>query len=274
MHEPPASIREGTAAAARASWTAAYGECLSQMRRDGALARSFAIATVAGLFLAFIGPFGTVTGTLVQRIVFWMVLVEGGTALGVGVSAATLVSTDRLRDRPYRVAVVAALAMTLPFTGAVLAMAAWVFPERHIGWLNVALPALLLCLVMNGVNALAHRQPAETHARMAQAGPVRFLERLPPRLRGADLHAVEAEDHYLRLHTSKGQDLILLRLADAIAELDGIEGARTHRSWWVAKAAVTGVRRGDGRATLTLASGAEAPVSRSYARALREAGWF
>ncbi len=65
-----------------------------------------------------------------------------------------------------------------------------------------------------------------------------------------------------------------MRLADAVPELEGIEGARTHRSWWVAKAAVADARRGDGRAVLTLKNGAEAPVSRSYAGALREAGWF
>lgn len=85
---------------------------------------------------------------------------------------------------------------------------------------------------------------------------------------------MESEDHYLRLHTSKGQDLILLRLSDAVAELEGIEGAQTHRSWWVARDAVEHARRGDGRATLTLKCGVEAPVSRAYARALREAGWY
>ena len=89
-----------------------------------------------------------------------------------------------------------------------------------------------------------------------------------------DLWAVEAEDHYLRLHTSRGQDLILMRLADAIVELEGIEGARTHRSWWVARDAVVAAERADGRATLTLTGGAKAPVSRAYVKPLREAGWF
>jgi DNA-binding LytR/AlgR family response regulator len=65
-----------------------------------------------------------------------------------------------------------------------------------------------------------------------------------------------------------------MRLADALAELEGLEGAQVHRSWWVARAAVTGARRGEGRATLTLKNGALAPVSRTYARALREAGWY
>jgi DNA-binding LytR/AlgR family response regulator len=111
---------------------------------------------------------------------------------------------------------------------------------------------------------------------MTAAGPnpPKFLERLPLKLRGGEVWAVEAEDHYLRLHTSKGQDLILMRLADAVAELEGIEGAQVHRSWWVARDAITDAKRGDGRATLTLKDGAEVPVSRTYAGLLRERGWI
>jgi DNA-binding LytR/AlgR family response regulator len=133
---------------------------------------------------------------------------------------------------------------------------------------------LVVTTAMTALNYLVQKKPEETHAAAADAAPPRFLDRLPTKLRGAELYAVEAEDHYLRLHTSKGQDLILMRLSDAVAELEGIEGARTHRSWWVAKGAVTGARRGDGRATLSLKGGAEAPVSRAYAGALRAAGWY
>jgi DNA-binding LytR/AlgR family response regulator len=65
-----------------------------------------------------------------------------------------------------------------------------------------------------------------------------------------------------------------MRLSDAVAELEGIEGARTHRSWWVARDAVTRVEREEGRARLILVDGAAAPVSRAGVRVLREAGWF
>ena len=101
-----------------------------------------------------------------------------------------------------------------------------------------------------------------------------FLDRMPDKLRGGEIYAVEAQDHYLRLHTSRGQDLILMRLADALGELEGLEGAQVHRSWWVAKTAIAQAARGNGRATITLKNGAVARVSRTYARALREAGWI
>jgi DNA-binding LytR/AlgR family response regulator len=63
-------------------------------------------------------------------------------------------------------------------------------------------------------------------------------------------------------------------MADALRELHGVEGAQTHRSWWVARAAVRSVKKSGGRIALTLPNGREALVSRAYARDLRNARWF
>ena len=71
-----------------------------------------------------------------------------------------------------------------------------------------------------------------------------------------------------------GSDLVLLRMSDALRELAGLDGTRTHRSWWVARDAVESTRRDGDRIVLVLKGGAEAPVSRPNVRALREAGWF
>ena len=137
---------------------------------------------------------------------------------------------------------------------------------------NVIWDTTLFCVGASVLAMLAMRgvRPA---GKAAAAAP-KFLERLPLKLRGGELWAVEAEDHYLRLHTSLGQDLILLRLADAIAELEGVEGAQVHRSWWVSRDAIAEAERGDGRATLTLKDGSQVPVSRTYAKALRAKNWI
>jgi DNA-binding LytR/AlgR family response regulator len=127
---------------------------------------------------------------------------------------------------------------------------------------------------MVAINLLVQRRPLETHAEIAPARPAPILARLPLKLRAATLYAVEAEDHYIRLHTSAGSDLVLLRFSDALAELQGIEGAQVHRSWWVARDAVSSSRRVDGRLVLVLRNGTETPVSRTFTRALKEDGWL
>jgi DNA-binding LytR/AlgR family response regulator len=93
------------------------------------------------------------------------------------------------------------------------------------------------------------------------------------KFRTATVYAVSAEDHYLRIHTSAGEHMVLMRLGDAMRELAGLEGLQTHRSWWVAKQGLADAAKGDGRLVLKLKSGAEAPVSRTYQKAVKEAGW-
>jgi hypothetical protein len=64
------------------------------------------------------------------------------------------------------------------------------------------------------------------------------------------------------------------RQAQAIAGLKDIEGVQTHRSWWVARAAITGVVEDGRNLRLQLVGGLEAPVSRSRVGLLRQAGWL
>ena len=97
------------------------------------------------------------------------------------------------------------------------------------------------------------------------------LSRLPLDKRGR-LICLSSEDHYTRVRTDKGEELILIRLADAIAEAAPMAGLRVHRSHWVASAQVTSAtRKGDG-ATLTLSQGDDIPVSRFHMTAIRDAG--
>ena len=263
MRETAPQVRGRLRAAVGASWTATDW------------ARSCAIATGVGVFLTFAGAFGTGGAPFPIRLAYWVGTMLGGTALSWAIHTP-LSRLAMSKRRPWIMLGIGILIMSTLFTGVVWAVSTVLMgpgvrlpsPAAYFG------PVLLVSVAMAALSLMAQRQPLETHAHGADAPAPRFLERLPGRLRGTELHAVQAEDHYLRLHTDRGSDLILMRLADAIAELDGLEGAQTHRSWWVAKQAVERARRSDGRAVLTLKSGVEAPVSRTYVRALREEGWF
>jgi DNA-binding LytR/AlgR family response regulator len=239
--------------------------------------RGLGVALGAGVVLALTGAFGTMGLPLWLRFAYWMPII----LLGAGWAHLCAGRVERLVDmdeRPWLTVATLSAAITGPVVVMVWLFTGLVFegriypPVRLVGFIG---PVLVVTIALSAINVfLGRAAPVQTHAAGGEAAPARFLERLPPRLRGATLHAVQAEDHYLRLHTDRGSDLILMRLSDAVAELEGLEGARTHRSWWVSRDAVRGVSRGDGRAVLTLDGGVSAPVSRRYARALREAGWY
>jgi LytTr DNA-binding domain len=222
---------------------------------------------------AVIGLSGAARG--VGDLLAWCIETVFGVAIGI-VVARRLVPQAWFTAKLWAAGLVIASSISVPM--ALLVVTLRVLLDHQpltAGLLKDVLPSVFgVTLAMTGLAFLVRRPMTQTHAAKPDAPPPKFLERLPPRLSGAELFAVEAEDHYLRLHTSLGQDLILMRLADALVELEGLEGAQTHRSWWVARAAVASAERLDGRAVLTLKDGAEVPVSRGFARALRTAGWF
>lgn len=226
--------------------------------------------------MAASGGFETGGIALVPRFAYWVGLLLGG-VLVAQLIRNRVAKSAWLRRRTWIAAAAIAAATTIPMTLVVMVSSAWIQGQPVALYrLFAVFPAVVAITIGTTILAvLVHRETAgQTHEAPAGAPPAKFLSRLPPRLAGATLLAVESDDHYLRLHTSKGRELILMRLSDAIAELEGIEGARTHRSWWVARAAVVSAERAEGRATLTLADGVQVPVSRSYAKPLRDAGWF
>lgn len=243
------------------------------------------VSVAAALFLTLTGAFGMDLFPLWKRLAYWLGVLLFGSALSLTAQGWI---ARRTGEGLLPAVCGLAVALTVLMTPVVFVTTRLVFGGAW-EWRGIAsfvLPVFVVCAAMTVLNVLTLRaravreagstvplaEPSPRSAPTSEPSP--FMRRLPPRLRGADLYAVEAEDHYLRVHTDRGSDLLLMRLADAIEELGPIEGARTHRSWWVARAAVTDARRGDGRATLVLKDGAEAPVSRSYAPALRQAGWF
>jgi len=249
-------------------------------RLDGAsVRRTLGGAVLIGLFLAVVGAFGTIDTPFLYRAAVMIVIALIGAGSGMACHALAGVIPS-LQNRLLLRGFVGGLIQSFPMTLVIMALG-WIFGARLPflqGFAQDYPLVLVVCLTMSMVApALNHQaKAAREAATRLQNTPTlpRFLDRLPLKLRGAEVWAVEAEDHYLRLHTSKGQDLILLRLSDAIEELTGLEGEQVHRSWWVARDGVTDVERGDGRAVLTLKNGVKAPVSRTYARVIRDKGWF
>ena len=265
--------------------------------------RGFVIAGIAAVFMAFIGALGTDAAGLGVRLGYWLAVMVTGSALGTGVAFAVQ-SWGRLRRRPLAEGALVSLLIAMPLTAVVIGANLLAFgpdaPGRDaIVWVFGVV--LLVTAMMTAVNRATHpaavppiAAPPPGSVPIAQAASTapaimenvessdlaglpespRLLARLPLRLRHARLLALEAEDHYLRVHTDAGSDLILLRLPDAIAETDDLAGTRVHRSWWVARTAVNSVNRQGGRIGLDIGLAGVVPVSRTHAATLRAAGWL
>jgi hypothetical protein len=98
-----------------------------------------------------------------------------------------------------------------------------------------------------------------------------LLDRLPPHI-GRDVVALEAEDHYVRVHTTLGSSLIFARFGDAMTVLSGLDGVRVHRSYWVRRGAVKDVSLQGKGLLLTLSNDMRVPVSHGFREVARDAG--
>jgi hypothetical protein len=233
----------------------------------------------AGIGFAAVGPYGTYEHmALPARLAYWVAIVWANW-LQVTFAAKGLA---RLLPPPRWPLVVpvglAACLASAAATAEVKLLNQLLMPDHQgAGFAELYFLVLLITLPLTFLVQRAFLARAETEvaapASAPAATPSRFLERLPAKL-GRELLCVKTEDHYLRVFTPLGDDLILMRMADAEAELAPLDGLRVHRSWWVARGAVASVtREAGGRITLSLKNGLQVPVARSSTGALRAAGW-
>lgn len=236
-----------------------------------------AVLVAIGGLMGFLGPFATERAPAGLRYLYWMICMVGGGLIGVGADA---VVSRWIATAWTRVAVVT-LTMTPVVTLFVLTTEHLLLGGYFEAWAYGILfrQVLPILAAVMAVRALVWRRaPTRVETRTVVAAPLpeaeaAFRRRLSARRRTARLIAVEAHDHYLKVHTDAGTEMITLRFADALAELERAHGWRVHRSWWVAAGAVEDVRwrRGVGEARLT--GGIVAPVSRGHAAVLKAAGW-
>lgn len=244
-----------------------------------------------GLILGLAAPFNTsayLTG--LQSVMYWMFLVPLTYLVG---SVGANLAFDALRrlGGSLIIAVLAGgIAAGICVFLAMMAVNAVVFPgHTECGscvralFLNVMIITLIITSALffttqhrarNGGQRSGQTEgktSAEHHAAHPAAATPRLLDRLPVEKRGV-LLSLSVSDHYTEVVTTKGSELLLLRLSDAIREADPIPGLQVHRSHWVALDHIVAARKDGQKAIVQLANGRDIPVSRTYVKALKEAG--
>ena len=229
---------------------------------------------VLGLIFAFLGIYDTDSLAIGPRIVFWTtVMCLGAVLLSV---VEPLVYGRLLKTfNPIFQIVLIAIIISVPITVFLASLNAGFsfqfskesFSEQFVSVIIISLiisfGRYLVFQFLNRVNEI-ERKPEKPRESTAA-----FMERLPLKFRTASLYAVSSEGHYLRVHTDRGNPLILMRISDAIRELSVAKGLQVHRSWWVAHDGIADIKREKGRRMLILKNNEVTPVSRRHLPALK-----
>lgn len=238
--------------------------------------RVAALCGVAAI-LALIGPFETAEVMRpLPRLIYWLTIAWLTYSTGYAAHEFAVRATPKPPGR--RIAIAGALT-GLGVWGIVYLLNGLVFgawPGGRAFW-EFGATAMGIAIIIATIFQIAHapgppgQAHTQAHARAQTPQPPPLMDRLPLEKR-APLVAISVEDHYVRVRTTKGEEMLLMRLADAIREAGADAGLQVHRSHWIAPGQVVSVtRRGDG-ALLVMTHGADIPVSRAHMPKIKEAG--
>ncbi|WP_223788822.1 LytTR family DNA-binding domain-containing protein [Marinicella meishanensis] len=233
------------------------------------------ITLAIGLGVGYLGPFGSFQMPLGQRLLYWVIL--------IGVGHAIFSLTERfcqnwLANKNLNVylklvitSVIGAvfLSFFVDWTSQLFFDSSLRFPQS----LQFYYPkVLILSLILNVFGHLLEQaRNAKTATTTNPPKDNRFIQRLPHQL-GTELICFSMEDHYLKVYTERGDHMMLLRMKDALVELEHYPGIQVHRSWWVALDAIKQVKKQTRKATLILHNDMEVPVSQKYLPQLKQHG--
>lgn len=225
---------------------------------------------IATVLLGLSGPFNTMDAfSLVPRMLFWGVVVVVTYAIGGFISVYMKKVLARrglpMITRVTLTGILTGIAVTLFIFGINLL----VVGREFLQWQYIIGSSINTFLVASLISAALNYFETTSDTPNVK----RLLSRLELDKRGAII-SLSVQDHYVEVATAMGQSLLLIRLSDAIAEVDGVNGMQVHRSHWVAHNQIVSAKRTGDRGILNMSNGHEIPVSRSYMKAAKDAGLF
>jgi hypothetical protein len=224
-------------------------------------ARLLALTGFAGLLLSTAGAFDTEAAAFWPRLAYWLSIAM--------ISTVALECLQRLLKRSLPapelgLRTMGLMLLVLPLTGVAALGCKLLFGGRpSLAGYVYLLPGMtgVLVALQLVLSSFTRGSSDPSPPKTRSADPL--IEALPLPLRFARLHALEAEDHYVRVYTEAGEALVRMRFADALTAVQGRAGVQPHRSWWVAQESVIAMSSSGGRTVLTLIGGRQVPVSRA-----------
>ncbi|MFD1196358.1 LytTR family DNA-binding domain-containing protein [Seohaeicola saemankumensis] len=231
------------------------------------------------LIAAVAGPYYTLERlNFAERLVNWGVIIGPSAVLMTFLSALAHRVTEAWGWNWALVALLAGIGGILPVL-AIVWLAGGLAAGFGIGGPGIATLAAYVAPSVIGVT-LAVNAYIEVQDRMTPAAPAMPAPRQPevvatvlqgklPHHLGREIVALRAQDHYLEVTTAKGQCMVLMRLGDAVRDLEGVNGMQVHRSWWISLDHVARVEKGANGPEVVMRDGQRVPVGRSYRAAFR-----
>jgi hypothetical protein len=240
--------------------------------------KTLIINLVIGTALAFLGPFGSYSLDIVSRLLYWIVSINIG--YFIYHISHKLVSWYFVGKTIHFAlqSIVLAFIASIPLTFLIIFTTYYfISPEVNLknSYLFFFPQVMLLGLIIDALIHYIHMpnnlQSPTSEQNTLRSGHV-FLQRLNSKI-GTKLICFVMEDHYLHIYTQEGSQMILMRMKDALRELQEYDGQQVHRSWWVANDEISKAIKSGRKTVLIMSNGQDVPVSRNYLPTIKDLGW-
>lgn len=235
------------------------------------------LALLAIILIASLGPLAAEPRSVLSNYAYWAFRISAECLLFFAVRSAI----EKYFVERFGFAAITALAIIISHVPFVLSVTAidivLGYPELGINggaegsqsrlgaimleMLYLADNHIAVCLLMSMprwiLNSLEGGNPE------AEPGTATLLDALDPPLDGTVIW-IEAQEHYVRIRTSRDSRMVLARFSDVIRELSATKGLQVHRSHWVLESAIVRKLKSGQNLSLELSTGDIVPVSRSF----------
>ncbi len=245
-----------------------------------------------GLIFGFLGPFGTYAMPTAARLAYWVVFIVIGYAIFRPISLVSHWFRALVNIPLWLAELITSFLAALPLSMLIAYFMQILNPNilnasGGFGLLYIQCTAIGFAIAI--VTRLLFREKVadgsglqpdqsdqiasgtELHTEIAVKTVLH--ERLPAGF-PEHIDALHAEDHYVHVYADGHKEMLLMRMSDAIKEIDNIDGYQIHRSWWVARHAVNTSKRDGRNLRLILRNGLEVPVSKPNVAKLKQLGWL
>lgn len=225
------------------------------------------------VMFSIIGPFGTFQSlTLLERFAYWSLTMIGSWFIAI-ITISFLVGLVRDHTKHhFSIIMGGCILSAFPIALYLDVVIHWYFPmETELSFLYQLAYAMPISVTFGLlVHFALDKEKVQTPPLVDEAENL-LMHRLPHSKRGP-VQYLSMQDHYVQVTTNKGNELVLMRMADAVTALKGQNGQQIHRSHWISHDHVAEAIRENGQHIIIMSDGAKLPVSRTYLKAAKASG--
>jgi len=203
---------------------------------------------------------------------FWAALIA--IAILIGVTFRTIWRAVLTKYPSWVEDVAVALSITVVFAPIVVTLNRYIGGDAARDAMSLGVAMLCTLAVATSIIAVRHAIQSDGRSDAVRKQPDRLLSRISGTERSR-LARISSDNHHVRVVLQDGAEhRLLLRLRDAVLEVDQEPGMCVHRSHWVATAAIASVDQEGAREVVRLHCGEHVPVGPKYRANLVQAGFI